>query len=158
MAAKRDTRWRPGVPVAATAANLSHRVFILENSAFCDACGKFGSSKTAVVAEPCRGRNVPKATRTRRDAMAQGYHPYQKVKIGWPRRYTGAAAPTPAPAWEEDGLEEPERGMELDIDVKLIMNEGGEAEPAVQAETAKVKTTKQWLKRTLRDPRKGRRT
>ena len=43
--AKLDKRWCPGVPAAAAAANLTHRVAILDDWAFCEVRGKFGWSK-----------------------------------------------------------------------------------------------------------------
>ena len=64
-----DKRWCPGVPAAAAAANLSHKVHILENWAFCEVCGNFAPPMASVLAETRRGRNMPRVTKIRRDAL-----------------------------------------------------------------------------------------
>lgn len=94
------------------------------------------------------------ATRIRRDALANGYHPYQTVNIGWPRKYTGAVAPIPVPVWEETkGLEETERGLEQEVVVQLIREEARDTDQAVTADAATTKAAKDWIARAMRNPR-----
>ena len=96
--------------------------------AFCEVCSKFGSSKTSVLAEPCRGRNMPRVTMIRRDALVKGYHPYHKVKFRWPRKYTRRLRRFQSPTGRKGDLGEPERGLEQEVDVQLVREEAGDGD------------------------------